>query len=253
MPVSPRMEHPYRIRFDECAPDGRLRGSGFLRYAQDLAWLHAESAGFGRDWYSRHRLTWLIRAVELDLLDGAMYGEEMSVTTEVMGFRRAWARRRSEFDRGGSERTIALATTDWLLLNRRGLPVRVPSEIVDQFGGGVAEMTALRVEQPDPPTAASERRFHVRRSELDPMDHVNNAAYIDYVDEHLATAGQTSMLRHLPRRYRVEFVASAGPGEELVGRAWPDDLGWWYRLDTADGRELVRARVETDLATWVGG
>ena len=254
MPPSLRYERPYRVRFDECGPDGHLRGSGFLRYAQDLAWVHSESLGFGRDWYSDRRLTWLIRAVELELVDSVTYGEGISVSTEVLGFRRAWARRRSEFDRHGSQRTVALATTDWLLLNRHGAPVRVPSEILERFDvAGAGHLTPLRVEIGEPRVDASERRFHVRRSELDPMDHVNNAAYMEYVDEHLAAAGRTSMLRHLPRRYRVEFVASAEHGEELVGCGWPDEHGWWYKLAAADGRELVRARVETDPARWVGG
>ncbi len=36
-------------------PDGRLRTSGLLRYAQDLAWIHSASRGFDRAWYARAR------------------------------------------------------------------------------------------------------------------------------------------------------------------------------------------------------
>ena len=39
----------------------------------------------------------------------------------------------------------------------------------------------------------------------------------------------------------------------LVGRGWDDGRSWCYRLETADGSELVRARLETDPALWVGG
>ena len=34
---------------------------GHLRFAQDLAWIHSESAGFGREWYADRQLTWLVR------------------------------------------------------------------------------------------------------------------------------------------------------------------------------------------------
>jgi hypothetical protein len=38
----------YRVRFDEAGPDGNLRTSGVLRYAQDVAWRHSEVLGFDR-------------------------------------------------------------------------------------------------------------------------------------------------------------------------------------------------------------
>ena len=256
MAVARRLEQPYRVRFDECGPDGRLRASGFLRYAQDLAWVHSESAGFGRAWYAERRLTWLIRAVELELLDGVRYGDTIDASTEVLGLRRVWARRRSEFDPHGGQRTVAVATTDWVLVGERGAPVRVPHEIVGAFydsDGIDAAFTPLRVALGAAPTDAATHEFEARRSELDPMNHVNNAAYIDYLDEHLAAIGRSSTLRQHPRRYRLEFAASAEPGSRLVARAWENEAGWSWRLDEDSGRELVRGRVETDLSTWVGG
>lgn len=248
-----RIEKRYRIRFDESGPNGSLRSSAFLRYAHDVAWVHSEKAGFDRKWYGERGLTWLIRALELDLVDGVRYGEELDVSTEVLGFRRAWARRRSEFNRQGEERTLAIAAIDWILLNARGALARVPGEILDVFGkDATAAFTPLRIEVDPTPGDAACREFEVRSSDLDPMGHVNNAAYLDYIDEQLALAS-SSMLHTFPRRYRVEFTASAEPGTSLVGRGWEDDLAWCYRLETADGRELVRARVETDPGTWVGG
>ena len=66
--VALRLVRPYRVRFDEAGPDGNLRASGFLRYAQDLAWVHSDSAGLGRDWYAAHGLTWLARAIQLEIV-----------------------------------------------------------------------------------------------------------------------------------------------------------------------------------------
>src|ERR687895_2512270 len=57
-PVAPSRAHavPYRIRFDECGPDGLVRASALLRYVQDAAWVHSDSAGFGRAWYADRAL-----------------------------------------------------------------------------------------------------------------------------------------------------------------------------------------------------
>ena len=63
--VDTRLTRTYRVRFDEAGPDGNLPAEGYLRYAQDLAWIHSETAGFGREWYGARGLTWLARAIEL--------------------------------------------------------------------------------------------------------------------------------------------------------------------------------------------
>ncbi|HEY5519949.1 MAG TPA: acyl-ACP thioesterase domain-containing protein [Candidatus Limnocylindrales bacterium] len=254
MTLEQRLERVYRVRFDEAGPDGTFRSSGFLRFAQDLAWLHSESAGFGREWYSERGLFWLVRGVELDIVGSVDYGSDVVVSTEVIGFRRVIARRLSEFHLAGSERPVAVALTDWVLLNDAGRPVRPPAEIPEAFVSN-SDFTQLRAQTGEVPGDAHEREFRVRRSEADPMAHVNNAGYIDYLDEQylesLGSADDASM--PVPRRYRAEFVASATPGLRLVGRSWATDAGWRYRLADENGRELFRASLEADPASWIGG
>lgn len=272
MTVERRLERAYRVRFDEAGPDGYLRASGFLRYAQDLAWIHSESAGFGREWYRQRRLLWLARAIELDVLAQVPYSQDLDVSTELSGFRRVWARRRSEFKAAGTERIIAVALTDWVLVTEEGRPVRPPQEILDAFGDDFGEFTPMkvRVEQatgqhrrsvgagPLSPAAASaaeqrsEREFRPRRSELDPMAHVNNAAYLDYMDEQFLGLERIRHGLPVPRRYRAEFLWSAEAGAKVVGHGWVADAAWNYRLST-DERELFSARLETDPSDWVGG
>jgi acyl-CoA thioesterase FadM len=246
-----RLEHAYRVRFDEAGPDGMLRGSGFLRYAQDLAWRHSESAGFDRAWYAARGLTWLVRAVELDLLEDVAYGAEVTVSTEVTGFKRVLAQRRSEFDPQDGARTIAIALTDWVLLNEAGRLVRPPDEIIAAFGE-MATFAPLRTAMPDPPPAdAHSTQIGVRRSDLDPMAHVNNATYLDYVDEIFLSATGLNQLP-LPRRYRAEFLYPAEPGANLAASAWQDSDAWWFSLTLAD-RPSFRAALEISPSRWVGG
>jgi acyl-ACP thioesterase len=250
--VPQRIERPYRVRFDEAGGDGQLRSSGYLRYAQDLAWVHSVAAGFDRQWYGERRLTWLVRGVELDILDDIEYGSEVVVSTQVIGFRRVVARRRSDFRLADSERILAEAITDWVLLDGAGRPVRPPDEVARKFTGTSEGFTALRARLDDASPDAQHVEFAVRRSETDPMDHVNNAAYIDYVDE--AFAAMTGSVRlPTPRRYRAEFVGSAVTGSTVTARSWSTDAGWAYRLTDVRGADLLRAIVETDPALWVGG
>ena len=253
--VDGRIERSYRVRFDEAGAGGHLRSSGYLRYAQDLAWVHSETAGFGRAWYAERGLTWLVRSIELDILDDVAYGEDLGVSTVVTGFRRVWARRRSEFAAAGSGRLAGVALIDWVLINRRGVPVRVPDEIVAVFPLPGGEFTPLRVELPDSAAEPEATTLSARQSDLDPMGHVNNAVYLDYLEEHLAAVGRRGETRARPRRYRAEFLGSAQAGLTLTCEGWPADGGHDLRLRAldGDGRDLLRARLETDPSLWVGG
>src|SRR5262249_24677182 len=120
-----RYEADYRVRFDEAGYDGCLRTSGYVRYAQDIAWQHSEAMGFDRAWYRERRIQWLVRWVELELRFGARYGELLAVSTRVIGGRRALARRRTEV-RAESGDLHAVALTDWILITDSGRPARVP-------------------------------------------------------------------------------------------------------------------------------
>ena len=64
----------YRVRFDEAGPDGRIRTSTLLRYAQDVAWRHSEDLGFDRDWYAGRGLNWVARSGEPEVLGRVWLG-----------------------------------------------------------------------------------------------------------------------------------------------------------------------------------
>lgn len=242
MAVTRRFEADYRVRFDESGSDGNLRSSGYLRYAQDLAWLHSEAAGFDREWYRRHGLLWLVRCVELEIREPVANGVTLTVSTEVVGWRRVWARRESTFRDGSDGPPAAIAHIDWVLLNAAGRPARVPDELSGFFSDG-ASFTPARVVLAVAPQNARRTGLAVRPQDLDPMAHVNNATYVDYLEEALLQVGEADALRRVPRRYRLEYIRSAELGDELLATSWADEGGWALRLSDGAGNELMRARL----------
>lgn len=243
-PATLAHEATYRVRFDEAGPDGLLRTSGLLRYAQDVAWLHSTAAGFDRDWYSEQRLTWLVRAAELEVLAPIPLGATIVSQTAVIGQRRVWARRRGEF-RLADGSLAGWVHTDWVMIDGRGGLTRIPAMFADVFR--IPETTAqiTRVAVPPAPDGVLERDVVVQPHELDPMDHVNNAVYLDWFEAALLAAGPPDAARRdiaaLPRRYRLEYALAADAGTRLSEQAWPDGEGWSYRLRTADGADAFRA------------
>jgi acyl-ACP thioesterase len=235
----------YRVRFDEAGPDGRVRTSALLRYAQDVAWRHSEDLGFDRQWYIDRGRWWVVRSLELDVLAPIAMGETIRLSTAVVGHRRIWARRLGEC-RLADGGLAAVATTDWVILDGRGRLVRIPDDFGLSFSNPVLDGDILRVDLDapgDPATTSPDVRAEiaVRPQDLDPMGHVNNAVYVDWIEEILGLAGCD--VGALPRQYRLEYQASAEPGDRVVGLGWRRGDSWRLSLAREGGPELVRAAV----------
>ncbi len=237
-----RIVRPYRVRFEEATASESMRTAIYLAWAADIAWQHSTELGFGREWYAERGLYWLVRAIQLDVLRPIPTYAGMLVSTQVLGYRRVAARRESEV-RDPSGELAARLLIDWVMTNERGIPTRVPADFLKFVAAETPAIEMHKVALPAAPPDAFERRFHVRRRDLDPLDHVNNSVYVDYVEEALEGAGQGELLRATPRRYALDFAASAARDELLVGRAWPHDGGWACRLSRENGTEVFRARV----------
>jgi acyl-CoA thioesterase FadM len=243
---------PFRVRFDEAGPDGRVRTSSLLRYAQDLAWQHSDALGLDRAWYRGRGVTWLVRAAELTVLGEMASGTTIAGTTTITGFRRVWSRRHTEFhDEAGT--LAAWVNIDWVLIDERGSPQRIPPEIQGAFPVVGSVVSLARVDLAEPPADVPSVAVAVRPQELDPLDHVNNAVYADWLDEQVLRADPEAgvrSVRRLPRLVRLEYARAAEAGTTVTARTWLDDgdgaagAGWSCRIDAAEGTPLLRARLE---------
>jgi acyl-CoA thioesterase FadM len=230
----------YRVRFDEAGPDGAIRTSMLLRYAQDVAWRHSEQLGFDRGWYQARGLGWVVRAVELQLHEPIPIGHTLRVSTAVVGHRRIRARRHGEC-RLADGRPAASVTTDWVLLDARNRVVRIPEDFGLAFNNPELESEILRVAAPIG-ECVSELEVRVRPSDLDPLDHVNNAVYVDWLEEALESAGWGAATEALPRTYRLEYLASAARGDSVTVALRGEADTWTASIRRSDGQELVRAQ-----------
>ncbi|HEX7473399.1 MAG TPA: acyl-ACP thioesterase domain-containing protein [Candidatus Limnocylindrales bacterium] len=239
---------PYRARFDECGPDGLARPSALLRWAQDVAWIHSERLGFGREWYAERDMAWVVRAVELALNAPIKMGTTVEVETRVIGMRRVMARRRTEV-RAPDGSLAASILNDWVMTDvRRAAPARVPAEFPALFGVPPEGYEPIRVSLPAMPGDAPRIAVQARAHEIDPMAHVNNAVYLDWLDEAVGATGEAgaTAIATLPRTYRLEYLLPVGRGVAHVATPWPmDGGGWAYRLIRGDGPDALRGILTT--------
>jgi acyl-ACP thioesterase len=75
------------------------------------------------------------------------------------------------------------------------------------------------------------------------MGHVNNATYLDVMDEALAADREALAGPRPPVRYEVEYLRPALPRAVVSVAHGSDDGGTAFRFLDPDGQELVRARL----------
>ena len=244
-PIANGFRAGYRVRFDEAGPDGSMRVSSLLRYAQDIAWRHSERTGFDRAWYAERGLGWVVRGVALELGVAVPMGHTLRLSTAVIGHRRIWARRLCECRLATGE-LAARVTTDWVLLDARGRIVRIPEAFGLAFANPELDEDILRVPRPGgAPVAALE--LGVRGRDLDPLDHVNNAVYLDWLWEARDAAGP-AWSAMTPTSLRIEYLASAARGDTVTVDLHGSPQAWTGVIRGDCGVEFVRAEARAEAA-----
>ena len=101
-----------------------------------------------------------------------------------------------------------------------------------------------------------ERRFTATDAEIDELGHVNNAAWVRWIQE-IATAHWRAVAPpvHVEAylwvvtRHEIDYLRALGPGESVTGRTWVGEPPNGARFDRhveflgEDGKVLVRAKT----------
>lgn len=258
------------IRYDDCDPYGHVNHASYLRYMLEAAFAASAAVGYPARRYQEMNRAWFVRDTEISYLAPLRYGDAVAIRTWVIDFRRVRSRRGYELRRAEDDTLVAEGSTDWVFLDREGQrPASVPREMVAAFlpEGPRADPPPREPfpEPPEPPDGAFRQTRRVSWSDLDPAGHVNNARYLNYLEDcaigDARSRGWTMgrMLEEggfaiVARRYRIEYLAPAYLDEELELATWISDVRRASAVRhfavrrAADGALLARARA---LWAWV--
>ncbi|MCC6849689.1 MAG: hypothetical protein IT294_14390 [Deltaproteobacteria bacterium] len=208
---------------------GELRSTTVLRILQEAATRASSDAGFDPAYYDRTGGMWIIRRTQLQLESPVRYGDVLDVRTWITDFRRVRSQRAYEVRSGA--RLVVRAFSDWVFVDGRGRPRRIPEEWHVAFG--VAETrasTRLPFPELEPSDHAATCHRRIELHELDALRHVNNSNYVAYVEQALLdmaeAAGcgfdvQTSAGGRLRAvSHDLEYLDAALYGETLAVTAW---------------------------------
>jgi acyl-CoA thioester hydrolase len=225
----------FQVRYYECDAYGHLNNANYLRYMQETAFEASAAAGYGLARYQAMDRFWLIRETEIEYLQPLRYGDLVHVVTWVDQFRRVSCRRLYEFHKDGGEDLAARAETLWIFLdNETNKPASIPDDLYLTFLPANDSMSAPARQAfpsaPPPPPGVFNTRRKVIWHDLDMVQHVNNAVYLEYVEE----CGMQVLAAHdwpvtrmtekgfgiVIRRYQIQYQQPALLDDELEIATW---------------------------------
>lgn len=229
----------FKVRHYECDAYGHLNNANYLRYMEEAAFDATAAVGYSKARYQAMGRLWLARETEIEYLQPARYGDVLEVRTWVADFRRVRSIRRYEFRRAGTDELVAQASTDWVYLDAATLrPAAVPPEMVAAFAGDEPVTQAAPrppfPAPPPPPPGAFLMRRRVEWRDIDSAWHVNNAAYLNYVEDcgiQVANAFNWPMSRWeaegfavVARRHHIDYLQPAALDDELTVETYVVDV-----------------------------
>jgi acyl-ACP thioesterase len=204
-------EPPVRPGLADCAPTGRVRLDALARFVQDIAYADAEDAGLSR------AATWVVRRTRMCVERFPRFGERLELATFCSGLGRMWAERRTTIagDAGGEVEVVSL----WVHLDPlSGRPIPLTEEEIAMWGESTAgrKITA-RLHHPSPEGVEDSLPWRFRATECDVAAHINNAAYLQPLEEELLASGVGGgELESID--VEIEYRSPAQPGDMLVLR-----------------------------------
>jgi len=218
------------VRLGDVDDRARLRLDAIARYLQDVATDDTADAelddAFG----------WVVRRTMIDVRRTASLDERLELATFCSGTGRSWAERRTSIS-GGNGATIE-AVSLWIRVDpTSGRPTNLTDQFDEIYGPAAqGRRVSTRLSLPRPAADALRRPWPIRRVDIDPLRHVNNAAHWAAVEETLPSGsrrgvGEIEYLTPLDPDTEVELVVSTRDGT--------DTTSTWL---VADDRVVTAAR-----------
>jgi acyl-ACP thioesterase len=212
--VSPEYVLDGSVSYWNVDRDNLLSLRSLFAFLQEAAIRHADQCGAGSRAKATRGESWVLHRMAVSVHRYPRFEEALRVTTWSSGIRAFKGCRDFRAHCGGE--LIVSGSSVWLYLNVSSKAIcRVPRDVAGGFPtrpGAVfrPDLEKLRLE---PPASGSiERTVSVRYSDFDGNEHVNNTAYLDYLQTALAAAGFSPR----PRMLEIQFLKEIQPSVEHV-------------------------------------
>ncbi|MDQ3817802.1 MAG: acyl-[acyl-carrier-protein] thioesterase [Acidobacteriota bacterium] len=248
----------FRVRHYELDSFGHVNNAVYANYLQEAAIEASADAGFTPAWYEEKGTGWVIRELSIRYHLQASYNDELEVTTWVSNIRRVSSTREYLIERASDKARVARARVNWVYLDmKRGKPARVTDDFVRALEpSGEWEELGIRLQNPRKTDDAFRYRAHrrVQTYELDALHHVNNAVYLNWIEQAyfdaLRAAGHPISHQReagwwaLQGGHEIEYFEAAFDNDEIEIVSWVCEMGrvrgsWIHEIYNAATKKLL--------------
>lgn len=177
-------EKDYSIHYYETGKDQKLNISSLLCFFEEMALLQSESKQVGLDYYTKHKIAWMLYQFDIRLHNPPQFLQNIKVVTQPSGFFRFFGYRNFHvFDNQNNE--LITAHSSWLFVNTENKrPTKIHDEITLAYGLPLNADTKEDFEPiPEFKECQYQKEFQVRYSDIDFNKHVNNVKYVEWAME----------------------------------------------------------------------
>jgi acyl-CoA thioester hydrolase len=257
----------FRVRFSECNAYGQAGTAHLVRYLVETAWDWGAANQLGMRESGELGLIWPILETEIEQFRPLRYNDSVNLTIWALKWRRVRGVRVFEIRLSGTGELIAQGANHVVCLDSVTMhPIALPDHLLENFLlDDPPEIPYRRFPKAPPPPAGSYRiQRRVEWHDLDSLDHVNHAIYIDYAEEAAmralaATGWSPARLRErglavANRRVHIKYQEPALWGDELDIVTYLSGIGGTggVRYVTikrvSDGAGIVKLVADWELA-----
>jgi medium-chain acyl-[acyl-carrier-protein] hydrolase len=240
----------FKVRAYEVGRDAALTMQFVCNYLQEIAGNHAYELGVAVDHLLKNNITWILSRLHVQMVRYPYWRETVTIKTWPAQVDRLYAIRDFElFD--GRERPVGKATSSWMLMDiksRKPIPITDSIQQIHLNSPGRA-IDDVFEKLPVMQEAQNEKLFHVRLSDLDVNQHVNNVNYIEWG---LETVPEEIYKFYFLADMEITFRAESNFGDQVVSQSEShkvkDHQIFIHQLTREkDKRELARLRTHWKL------
>ena len=197
----------FKIHTYEVDTHNRLTIQALAQFLQESASNHAALLGFGVEFLLKNNRTWVLSRLAIEIDNSISLGEIITVKTWPAATEKLFFIRDFEI-LNSNEEIIGSATSYWIFIDtEKGRPVH-PSknEIVFDYENIERGFNRSLTKLPSIDKMHSLKSFHVRYSDLDLNNHVNNIKYIEWGMEGIDPDFRKN---NIPLALEINFLAEA--------------------------------------------
>ncbi len=225
----------FKVHTYEVDIHNRLTIQALAQFLQESATDHAALLGFGIEYLLKNNRTWVLSRMAVEIDEFIPLGETITIKTWPAGIEKLFYIRDFEIT-NSKGRILGSATSYWVFIDTdKGRPIH-PSKNEIDFDYENIERGFNRAlgKLPSEGNSLPSKLFHVRYSDLDLNNHVNNIKYIEWGMEGIEPEYRKN---NIPYLLEMNFLSEAKYGDIVglsMGKAQSEDFKHALFIDNTE-------------------